>query len=108
LTQGPGCDLIQVVKEPIAQIYDSILQGLIPVEVAATLVGAAATADLTMVEVVQLALQEAHGMVVGAPPAGSLTKPPFNEQELAFLSRFYGEPLSEFHWEGYPILETIA
>jgi hypothetical protein len=35
LTQGPGCDLIQVVEESVMQIYDSILQGLIPAEVAA-------------------------------------------------------------------------
>jgi hypothetical protein len=61
-----------------------------------------------MVEVVQLALQEAHGMAARAPAGGFLPKPPFDEQELAFLLRFYGEPLSEFHWEGYPILATIA
>jgi hypothetical protein len=61
-----------------------------------------------MVEVVWLALQEEHGAVVRVPAGGSLTKLPFDEQELAFLSRFYGEPLPEFHWEGYPILETIA
>jgi hypothetical protein len=71
-------------------------------------VEAVAMADLTMMEVVWLALQEAHGMAVRAPAAGSLTKLPFDEQEPTFLSRFYGEPLSEFHWEGYPILETIA
>jgi hypothetical protein len=111
LTQGPGCDLIQVVEEPVTWIYDSILKGLIPAEVAATLAGAAAApvgvaaaADPTMV----LALQEAHGTVARAPAAGSLTKLFFDEQELTFLSRFYGEPLSEFHWERYPILETIA
>jgi hypothetical protein len=108
LTQGPSCDLIQVVEEPVMQIYDSILQGLIPAEAAAAPAGATAAADPTMVEVVQLALQEAHGEVARAPAAGSLTKLPFDEQELTFLLRFYGEPLSEFHWEGYPILETIA
>jgi hypothetical protein len=108
LTQGPSCDLIQVIKELVMQIYDSILQGLFPAVVVVTPAGVAATADPTLVEVVQLALQEAHGMAARAPAGGSLTKPPFNEQEIAFLLMFYGEPLSEFCWEGYPILETIA
>jgi hypothetical protein len=62
LTQGPSCDLIQVVKEPITQIYNSILQGLIPAEAVAALAGAVAVADPTMVEVVRLALQEAYGV----------------------------------------------
>jgi hypothetical protein len=61
-----------------------------------------------MVEVVQLTLQEAHGVAVRAPADESMTKPPFDKQELAFLLRFYGEPLSEFCWEEYPILGTIA
>jgi hypothetical protein len=89
-------------------IYDSILQGLVPAAAAVTPAGAAAAADPTVVEVVQLALQEAHGVAARAPAGGSLTKPPFNEQELAFLSRFYGEPLSKFHWEGYPILGSVS
>jgi hypothetical protein len=60
-----------------------------------------------VVEVVRLALQEAHGVVVRAPADGS-TKLPFNEHEPAFLAWFYGKPPSGFCWEENPILGTIA
>jgi hypothetical protein len=63
LTQGPSCDLIQVIEERVVQIYDSILKGLVPAVVAVAPARVADMVDLTVVD--KLALQDAHGAASG-------------------------------------------